>query len=97
MSHAQGCILNRSVKQCDKMLAVKTTVFSDILIQLGEFFDICQNLDLHAQAEAGRFGFYRARINQLGEEISRLRAGEPEMPIYEKFAADLPTIPCGAS
>lgn len=69
---------------------MKTAAFSDILLHLGEFFELCQDLGLHAEAEAGRFGAYRARIGQLNREIDRLRAGEAKMPIYKKLAADLP-------
>jgi hypothetical protein len=69
---------------------VKTAAFSDILLHVGEFFELCQDLGLHAEAEAGRFGVYRSRIGQLNAEIDRLRAGEAEMPVYRKLAADLP-------
>jgi len=69
---------------------VKTAAFSDILLYLGEFFELCQDLGLHAEAEGGRFGVYRSRIGQLNGEINRLRAGEAEMPVYRKLAADLP-------
>lgn len=69
---------------------MKTAAFSDILLHLGEFFELCQDLSLYAEAETGRFGVYRSRIDQLNGEINRLRAGEPEMPVYRKLAADLP-------
>ncbi len=69
---------------------MKTSAFSDILVHLGEFFGLCQDLGLHAEAEGGRFGVYRLRIVQLSEEIGRLRAGEAEAPVYRKLAADLP-------
>ncbi len=69
---------------------MKTAAFSDILLYLGEFFELCQDLGLHAEAEAGRFGVYRSRIGQLNGEIDRLRAGEAEMPVFKKLAADLP-------
>jgi len=69
---------------------MKTSAFSDILLRLGEFFGLCRDLGLHAEAEGGRFGIYRSRIVQLNAEIDRLRAGESEMPVYKKLAADLP-------
>jgi hypothetical protein len=69
-----------------------TTVknFSDILISLEEFFDVCQELGLRTEAEAGRFGAYRSRIAQLNDEIRRPRAGDHEMDIYKKLAKTLP-------
>jgi len=63
--------------------------FSDILLHLGEFFEICRSLGLQAEAEAGRFGVYRVRIDHLNAEISRLRSGEARIAIYRKLAADL--------
>jgi len=69
---------------------VKTSAFSDILLHLGDFFGLCQDLGLHAEAEGGPFRVYRSRIGQLNGEIDRLRAGEAEMPVYRKLAADLP-------
>lgn len=68
---------------------MKTAAFSDILLHLGEFFELCQDLGLQAEAEVGRFGIYRSRIGQLNGEIDQLRAGEAEMPVYRKLAADL--------
>src|SRR5437016_3418787 len=64
----------------------KTAAFSEILTHLDQFFDVCGELGLHAQAEAGRFGVYRSRIGRLGDEIGRLRKGEDKMPIYRKLA-----------
>lgn len=69
---------------------MKTSAFSDILLHLGEFFGLCQDVGLHTEAEAGRFGIYRSRIGQLSGEIDRLRAGEGEMQVYRNLAADLP-------
>jgi len=66
-----------------------TSAFSDILLHLGEFFELCQDLSLYAEAETGRFGVYRSRIGQLNGEIDRLRAGESERLVYRKLAEDL--------
>jgi hypothetical protein len=69
---------------------VRRIAFSDILLHLEEFLDICKQLGLQAQAEAGRFGSYRSRIAHLNSELERLRAGESALPIYRKLAAELP-------
>ncbi len=67
-----------------------TAAFSEIIILLDKFFDVCRELGLQAEAQGGRFGVYRSRLEQLSDQIARLRAGEEQMPIYRQLTADLP-------
>lgn len=78
----------QSYSACARFGCVKTTTFTDILLGLEEFFELCKALDL--RVEAGRFGIYRSRIDQLIHEIKRLQGGKDTMTIYRKLATELP-------
>jgi hypothetical protein len=69
---------------------VGTAGYSEILRQLGTFFELCDSACLRPEAEGGRFGIYENRIRRLVGHIEAIDRGEPEAPLFAEMARDLP-------